>query len=63
MKVKLTSGFIGPQILNFERSISLFLGPEAFLFHLAEFLLEALRAATAMDPWWDFLIKHFPLDL
>jgi hypothetical protein len=49
-----TSGFIGPQILNFERSLSLFLGPEAFLFHLAEFLLEALRAATVYvlrQPW------------
>ena len=38
-----TSGFIGPQILNFEISISLSLGPKPFLFRLAKFLLEALH--------------------
>ena len=38
----LTSGFIGPQILNFERSISLSPGPQTVLFRLITFLLEAL---------------------
>ena len=38
----ITGGFIGPQILNFERSLSLSRGPKAVLFRLAIFLLEAL---------------------
>jgi hypothetical protein len=38
---KLTSGFIGPQILSFERSLSMSPGPQkAVLLRLATFLLE-----------------------
>ena len=40
--MKVTSGFIGPQILNFDRSLRLSPGPKAVLFPLAKFLLEAL---------------------
>ena len=36
------SGFIGPQILNFDRSLCLSPRPKAVLFYLAKFLLEAL---------------------
>ena len=41
--LKYTSGFIGPKILNFERSFSLSRGPKAVLFRLAKFLSEALQ--------------------
>ena len=34
--------FIGPQIPNFERSLSLSRGPKPVLFRLAKFLLDAL---------------------
>ena len=38
---KLTSGFIGPQILSFERSLSMSPWPQKeVLFRLAKFLLE-----------------------
>ena len=39
---KFTGGFIGPQILNFERSLNLLRDPKAVLFRIAKFLLEAL---------------------
>jgi hypothetical protein len=37
-----TSGFSEPQILDFQRSLSLSWDPKAVLFRLAKFLLEAL---------------------
>ena len=36
---KITNGLIGPQIRNFERSVSLSWGPKAVLFRLAKFIL------------------------
>jgi len=44
------SGFIGPQILNFERSLSLSRGPKEVLFRLAKFLLEALLIVDVERP-------------
>jgi hypothetical protein len=41
-----TSRLIGPQIFNFERSLSLSPGPQSSLVHLVKFLLEALRTRT-----------------
>jgi len=38
----LTSGFIGPQILNFDRSLRMSSGPQTVLFSPAKFLLEVL---------------------
>jgi hypothetical protein len=43
------SGFIGPQILNFERSLSLSWCPKAVLYCLAKFLLEALLETLAVE--------------
>jgi hypothetical protein len=43
---KFTSGCIGPQIVNFERSLSLSPGPKAVLFRIAKFLSEALLLAV-----------------
>ena len=40
---KFTNGFIGLQILNFERSLNLPRGPKAVSFRLAKFLLDALQ--------------------
>ena len=42
MKVKLTSGFIGPKLRNVERSLNLSAGPLSSLVWLVKFLLEAL---------------------
>ena len=41
-----TSRLIGPQIFNFERSLSLSPGPQSSLVHLVKCLLEALRTRT-----------------
>ena len=43
---KLTGGFIGQQILNFERKLSLSPGHKAVLFRLASFLLETLSVCN-----------------
>jgi hypothetical protein len=43
---KFTSGFIGPQILNFERSLSVIHWSRSILVHLAKFLLEALHSKS-----------------
>ena len=40
---KFTSDFIGPQILNFERSLGLFPGPQSSLVPPCKILLEALK--------------------
>jgi len=40
--MKFASGFIEPQVLNFERSLSLSPGPKAVMFRLAKFLLVAV---------------------
>jgi len=45
--MKVTSGFNGHQIFNFERNLNLSRGPKAFLFRLAKFLLEALVIYTS----------------
>ena len=43
---KFNSGFIGPQILNFERSLSLSPGPQSSLVRLVKFLLVACLEYT-----------------
>ena len=45
---KFTSGFIGPQILNFERSLRLSRCPKAVLFRFEQFFLETLTAAMGL---------------
>ena len=47
-----TSGFIGPEILNFESSLSLSPDLKAVLFRLANVLLEAL------DPIYEWVINN-----
>jgi len=48
---KFTSGFIGPQIVNFERSLSLFQGPQSSLVPLYKASLGGHKEWTGKYVW------------
>ena len=57
----LTSGFIEPQILNFERILNLSPGLKAVLFRLAQFLLEALSVGDYVLVFYSLSVGDYVL--